>query len=207
MTEDEARLWIRERFGVPRETLLDRYEALLREEAVHQNLIAASTLETLWARHLVDSAQLVLLAQENPFGLWVDIGTGAGLPGVVVAALTERPVVLVEPRARRVAFLNQVVEALELGDRVTVAQSRIEGYVPPAPADVISARAVAALPALLKSAQHCAVSRTLWILPKGRTAQSEVEDARKAWQGSFHVEQSITQSDSLIVLARKVVRR
>ena len=65
MTEEEARGWIRERFGVPRETLLDRFAALMRAESAHQNLISAASFETLWARHLVDSAQLIGLAEHE----------------------------------------------------------------------------------------------------------------------------------------------
>jgi 16S rRNA (guanine527-N7)-methyltransferase len=206
MTEDEARAWVRQRFGVPRETLLERYAEILREEARNQNLISASTIPDLWSRHLVDSAQLIPLAEANP-GIWIDIGSGAGLPGLVVAVLTDREVVLVEPRAKRVEFLRLAAEALGIATRVTVEGQRIETYEPRGKAAIISARAVADLSKLLKSAAHCADSSTIWLLPKGRNAQSEVEAARRAWQGSFHVEHSITQPESGIVIARKVAAR
>jgi 16S rRNA (guanine527-N7)-methyltransferase len=71
-------------------------------------------------------------------------------------------------------------------------------------AAIISARAVSELSALLSAALHCADSSTVWLLPKGRNAQSEVEAARATWQGVFHVEPSVTQSDSGIVVAREV---
>lgn len=204
MTEEDARNWVRERFGVSRETLLDRYVDLLREEAQHQNLIAASTFDMIWARHLVDSAQLIPLAKDAGEGAWIDVGSGAGLPGVVVAALTDRPVALVEPRARRVDFLQRVSRALELEDRITVEGSRIEAYRPAHPAAIVSARAVAELSQLFSSTAHCTDSSTIWVLPKGRNAQSEVEAACRKWQALFHVEPSITQSDSGIVVARGV---
>ncbi len=203
MTEDEAGAWIRERFGVSRETQLDRYAALLRAEAANQNLIAASTLDTLWARHFVDSAQLVPLASDASRGTWLDVGSGAGLPGLVAAILLDRPVVLVEPRTRRVEFLRHVVSELSL-PRVTVQQSKVESYRPTNRAAIVSARAVAELSQLFASTVHCTDSSTIWLLPKGQNAQSEVVAAQTKWQGVFHVEPSITQPDSGIVVARGV---
>jgi len=207
MTEDEARGWIRETFGVPRETLLVRFADILRDESARQNLISASTLDSLWARHLVDSAQLIPLGADAKKGDWVDIGAGAGLPGLVVAVLTDRSVVLVEPRAKRADFLYRAAASLEIGRQVTVVSSRIEVYKPERPAAIVSARAVAELSALLASAKHCTDSSTVWLLPKGRNAQSEVDAARAAWQGVFHVEPSITQPESGIVVAREVRSR
>lgn len=203
MTEDEARAWIRERYGVPRETLLERYGQLLVEESRNQNLIAASTLDSLWTRHLVDSAQLLPLVGDARPGSWIDVGSGAGLPGLVVAILVDRPVVLIEPRARRVDFLGAVIAALGL-DNVTIQPSRSEAYRPENPAAVVSARAVAELSKLFASTVHCTDSSTVWVLPKGQSAQSEVEAARAKWQGVFHVEPSITHPESGIVVARGV---
>ena len=203
MTEEEARAWVRECFGVSRETLLDHYGALLRAEAPNQNLIAASTFDTLWARHFVDSAQLVPLASDAPRGTWLDVGSGAGLPGVVAGILLDRPVMLVEPRARRVEFLQRVISELGL-TRVMVQQSKVETYHPTNRVAIVSARAVAELSQLLASTAHCTDSSTIWLLPKGRNAQSEVEAAQAKWQGVFHVEPSITQPDSGIVVARGV---
>lgn len=203
MTEEEARAWVRDGFGVSRETLLDRYGMLLRAEAPNQNLIAASTFDTLWARHFVDSAQLVPLASDAPRGTWLDVGSGAGLPGIVAGILLDRPVMLVEPRARRVEFLQRVISELGL-TRVTVQQSKVETYHPTNRVAIVSARAVAELSQLLASTAHCTDSSTIWLLPKGRNAQSEVEAAQAKWQGVFHVEPSITQPDSGIVVARGV---
>lgn len=204
MTEEEARQWIRDRYGVPRETLLERFADILRDESARQNLISAASLDQLWARHLVDSAQLLTLADAAGRGDWIDVGAGAGLPGMVVAILSDRAVVLVEPRAKRAEFLRQAADALQLTKRVTVIASRVEVYKPARPAAIVSARAVSALPGLLQSTIHCTDSSTVWLLPKGRNAHSEVEAARHAWQGVFHVEPSITQLESGIVVAREV---
>lgn len=199
MTEDEARGWIRERYGVSRETQLAAFVELLREEAARQNLIAPSTLDQVWARHIVDSAQLLDHAPAD--GIWLDIGSGAGLPGLVIALLRDAPVELVEPRKLRTDFLSRAAGELGLSN-VTVHTAKIErteGRVA-----VISARAVAQLGDLFRIAAHRSTSSTAWVLPKGRNAQSEVAEARRKWHGSFHVEPSITAPDSLIVVAREV---
>lgn len=208
MTEEEARGWVRERYGVPRETSLARFADLLIAANARQNLISASTIDAIWTRHLVDSAQLLPLAEGAEAGPWIDVGSGAGLPGMAIALLDEgRPMLLVEPRARRAAFLRETADALGIGDRVTVVASRIESWKPETRAAVVSARAVAELSALFQSTGHCTDSSTVWLLPKGRGAHSEVAAARRAWQGVFHVEPSITQPDSGIVIARKVRAR
>lgn len=207
MIEQEARLWVRERFGVSRETLVESFGKILVAEAEHQNLIARSTLDTLWARHLTDSAQLVPLAQDAPPGAWLDVGSGAGLPGIVVALLTDRPMLLVEPRAKRVVFLRDAAERLGIADRVTVIGSKVEAFHPDRPVAVVSARAVSELSALMLSTAHCTDSSTVWLLPKGRSAQSEVDAARAKWQGRFHVEPSITQPESGIVVATQIGAR
>lgn len=207
MTEAEARDWIRGRFGVSRETRLDRYAALLRAEAENQNLIARSTLKEMWGRHFLDSAQLLPLAADAGEGVWLDVGSGAGLPGMIAAILTERPIVLAEPRARRVAFLRAVANELDLSARVVVHPGKIESYRASGPVAVVSARAVSELSQLIASAIHCTDLSTIWVLPKGRNAQSEVVVAKRAWQGMFHVEPSLTQLDSGIVVARGVRRK
>ncbi len=209
MTEDEARTWLTEALDVPRETmaLLERYVTLLLDEATRQNLIAESTRDHIWARHIVDSAQLLSLAEEAPTtGLWIDLGAGAGLPGLVVAALSERPMLLIESRRKRVEFLNMAVEAMGLSHRVKVEGRRVEAMPDGTAAAVISARAFAPLDRLFTVAHRISRSGTIWLLPKGRGAQSELEVARGAWQGVFHVKQSVTDPDSAIIVARNVRR-
>ena len=207
MNEDEAKAWLSDNFDVSRETWdrLDSYVRLLLAEMNHQNLIAESTREHVWARHIVDSAQLLRFGESAAAGPWVDLGSGAGLPAIIVAILSDRPVVLIESRRKRVEFLNQVVGDLGLkcarvlGCRVERAQNE--------PAAVISARAYAPLDRLFASAMHLSRDKSVWILPKGRNAQIELEAARPAWQGTFHVEHSITDPDSAIIIARSVAPR
>ncbi|MBX9813476.1 MAG: 16S rRNA (guanine(527)-N(7))-methyltransferase RsmG [Sphingomonas sp.] len=202
MTEDEARAWFRARY-VSRETAVVDFAALVAEEQARQNLVSSATLPLIWSRHIVDSAQL--LDHVPAEGLWADIGSGAGFPGMIVALLTDRPVALIEPRRKRAEFLAYAAEALGLADRVTVHAAKAEALA--LEAAVVSARAVASLPDLLALSTPLSTAKTRFVFPKGRSAREEVAAARRAWHGVFHVEPSITDPESLIILARGVARR
>jgi 16S rRNA (guanine527-N7)-methyltransferase len=204
VTEEEARSWVRASFGVSCETQLAEFAALIVEENLEQNLIAPSTIDQLWSRHIVDSAQLLAFAGAVR-GLWLDIGTGGGFPGLVIACLSEQPIVLCEPRRRRAEFLRHVAARLSLA-HARVEQCRVES-LPVQTFSVISARAVSALPALFDSASRLSDLATTWLLPKGKTAREEVVAACKTWHGTFHVKHSLTQSGSLIIVARGVARK
>ena len=126
----------------------------------------------------------------------MDIGSGAGLPGIVVACLVGGPVTLVEPRRLRAEFLHKAAESLRLNVTIVCAKvQHAQGKY-----DVITARAVAALPQLLEISAHLSTRKTLWLLPKGRSAERELAEAQQAWQGAFHVERSVTDAESLIVV-------
>lgn len=187
---------------VSRETFerLDRYVALLRAENARQNLVSAATMADVWQRHVLDSIQLVRF---QPFegASWVDIGAGAGLPGLVIAAVVEGPVHLVEPRRLRAEFLNKAVAELGLANVIVhpARAEKVRGSF-----DVITARAVAALPRLLELSAHLSTGKTRWVLPKGRSARTELAEAERAWQGVFHVEPSVTDDDSSIIVATGV---
>ncbi|HEU4959075.1 MAG TPA: RsmG family class I SAM-dependent methyltransferase [Sphingomonas sp.] len=204
MTEEEARGRIRAHWGVSRETLLAKLVDGVLAESSRQNLIAPSTVDAIWTRHVVDSAQLLDLAG-NLTAPWLDIGTGAGFPGLVVACLRDAPITLCEPRRRRADFLRFLADNLGIGARVAVEPVKVERLT--ARFGIISARAVATLDALFAAATGVSDRGTLWLLPKGRSAREEVEAARKTWHGSFHVEQSITDPESRIVVASDVRRR
>jgi 16S rRNA (guanine527-N7)-methyltransferase len=202
MTEAEARAWLVGNAGADPRALerLRRFVAILRAEAGRQNLVASSTWETLWSRHIVDSAQLLPLARD---GAWLDLGTGAGFPGMVIAILAPgRAVTLIESRPLRSAFLRRVVDDLGLA-HVVVEAERLE-RVATRPVDVISARAFAPLERLLTLAHRFSTDKTVWLLPKGRSARKEVESVRQTWHAAFHVEQSVTDPDSAVVVATGV---
>lgn len=186
---------------VSRETFekLQGYVALLMEENHRQNLVSAATLEHVWNRHILDSAQL---SRHEPFvgASWVDIGSGAGLPGIVIACLVDGPVTLIEPRRLRADFLHKACESLHLNASIFAGKAeRAEGRY-----DVITARAVAPLSKLLEISQHLSTGESLWVLPKGRSAQSELAEAQRTWQGRFHVEPSVTDAESFIVVGTGV---
>ncbi|MBA3527012.1 MAG: 16S rRNA (guanine(527)-N(7))-methyltransferase RsmG [Pseudomonadota bacterium] len=188
---------------VPRETfeLLERFAALLREEATRQNLVAASTIHNLWERHILDSAQLVRY-EPHAGAAWIDIGAGAGLPGLVVAALCEGPILLVEPRRLRANFLERAVAELGLADRVTVLAAKAEKAA--GQFDVITARAVARLDRFLELSTHLSTKNSIWVLPKGRSARSELDEARRSWQCEAQSVPSRTDPESEILLLRRV---
>lgn len=204
MTEDEARAWFSARFRAPRLAKLDRFHEILVKENERQNLIAPSTISSIWTRHFLDSAQLLQYAPDI-WKTWVDIGSGAGLPGLVIAVLSDEPVTLIEPRRLRADFLKHCRHILDL-ESVTVLQTKAEA-AEVAPADVISARAVAKLDMLFSGSEHFATKSTTYLLPKGESAKTEVATARRSWQGAFHVEQSIVDPKSGIVVATGVARR
>jgi 16S rRNA (guanine527-N7)-methyltransferase len=186
---------------VSRETFekLEAFARLLREERARQNLVSATTLNQLWDRHILDSVQLAHF-EPRAGASWVDIGSGAGLPGIVIACLVEGPVTLIEPRRLRADFLHKVSESLELNASVVFGKAeRTEGKF-----DVITARAVAPLTRLLKISAHLSTRKTVWALPKGRSAERELVEARQTWQGVFHVERSVTDAESFIVVATGV---
>ncbi len=189
---------------VPRETSrkLERYVALLLEENQRQNLIASGSIASLWSRHILDGAQLLALGGEK--GNWLDIGSGPGLPGLVIAILGGRPITLNEPRRLRADFLRRVIDDLEL-EEVEVAECKVERLS--GSFDKITARAVARLDRLFAMACHLAHSETKWVLPKGERAESELDEARRTWQGSFHLVPSRTHPASAVVIAEHVKRR
>ncbi len=202
MTEQEAVLWLEGELGVSRETMdaLKTFVAFLKREGSSQNLISASTLDHIWARHIVDSAQLLQFLDHAPAAIrWLDLGSGAGFPGLIIALLTDYNVTLVESRARRIDYLLRAVEMLDLTRRVHVAGVTLE-RLETAPYSVISARAFAPLPKLFDLAERFATNKTLWLLPKGRIADQEWQDAQGVWDGNFQVMKSITDQDAGILV-------
>lgn len=203
MSEDEARAWIDSH--VPRETIarIEAFAGLVLQEMPRQNLIAASTADHIWARHILDSAQLLRLAPEG-VGSWIDLGSGAGFPGVVIALMAPGlRVTLVESRRKRIDFLTSVVKALGLAAQVTIAGQRLE-MLHAARFDVISARAFAPLDRLLPLAHRFSHAETCWLLPKGRSAASELEAVMTSWQGDFRIVPSLTDPEAAIIAAAKV---
>jgi 16S rRNA (guanine527-N7)-methyltransferase len=189
--------------GVSRETSerIDLFVALLRKENAHQNLVSSASLTHVFARHIVDSAQLWRLAPDATS--WIDLGSGAGLPGLIIAMLGEAPITLVESRRLRAEWLRRTADVLGLTN-VTVELGRLE-LLKTRPVGVITARAFAPLPKLFALAYRFSTEETCWILPKGRSAAEELASIAATWHGSFHMEPSVTDPDSAILIARNVM--
>lgn len=159
---------------------LVRYRALLEEGAAVMNLVGPATLPDFWRRHALDSAQLLALAPEAR--TWADLGTGAGLPGVVLAILLKgregAKVWLVDSLAKRCRFLQQVIEALDLP--AEVINARAETVAPSA--EVVTARACAPLDRLLTFAWPSLKGGALGLFLKGESVEAELKAARRSWK-------------------------
>lgn len=197
--EEEARVFVAARCDARSLIRLERFVEYLGDENERQNLIAAATLPIIWQRHIADSAQLLDHVSRETSGSWLDLGTGAGFPGLIIAVMqSQREVILVESRARRIEWLLRLIEHLDL------ANCRVEGRrletVAPFPAAVISARAFAPLPKLVDLARRFSTRDTIWLLPKGRSAAQEIWKLPERTRSVFHVEQSQTDPDAGIVV-------
>ncbi|MGE3692362.1 MAG: 16S rRNA (guanine(527)-N(7))-methyltransferase RsmG [Novosphingobium sp.] len=206
-SEAEARDWLR-RLPEWDDTAQGRLEllaAMLTGENTRQNLVSAASLAEVWLRHVADSAQLLTHVPRETCSPWLDLGTGAGFPGLVVAALRpECEVVMVESRSKRTDWLERARESLGL-DRARVVASRLE-LVETFPSRVISARAFAPLDKLLHLSARFSTSETLWLLPKGRSARDEL-DSLSGWKHLFHVEQSLTDALAGVIVGRLIGKK
>lgn len=207
MDEAAAKARLQHDFNVPRETLekIEAFIALLTEENEHQNLVSSASLREVWNRHILDSAQLLRFAPSTDAN-WLDLGTGAGFPGLIIALLHGGPVTLLEERKRRVEFLARAVEQMGVAGKTTVAPVKVE-RLDSEPFEAISARAFAPLDRLFELSHSFSTAKTRWILPKGRNAPSELEAARASWQGAFRLERSLTDADAWIIVAEQVSRK
>lgn len=192
---------------VSRETkdLLDQYAEMIRKWNPSINLISKSSLDEVYERHLLDSLQ-ILRGPCVPDGLWVDIGSGGGLPGLVVAIdakanAQDRPVVLIESDKRKATFLREVIRTLRLNAEVLT--KRIED-VPPLSAKVVSARALASLTALCAFASRHLAEDGMAIFHKGENRAAELIIARKSWTFDMTEVQSITNPDAAILYLKEL---
>ncbi len=195
-------------FNVSRETLerLKLYVAVLEQWQPRINLVAGATLPEVWNRHLADSAQLLALAPNAR--TWLDLGSGAGFPGLVIAIMThDQPgprVTLIESDRRKSAFLAEV--ARQTGISVEIHTARVEQIATHdmlKPVDVVSARALAPLVRLIPLSLPFFGDATLGLFPKGRDAESEVTQARATWAFDVEMTPSLTDAAARIVAIRR----
>jgi 16S rRNA (guanine527-N7)-methyltransferase len=188
--------------NVSRETFekLELLERELRRWQAIKNLVGPATLDQIWDRHIVDSLQLLDLAPDA--GTWLDLGAGAGFPGLVLAiAGAERglQVHLVDSNSRKCAFLRHIARLT--GAPAKVHEARLETVVPGfvGKADVVSARALASLPMLLDWTEPLLKAGTMGLFPKGRDAEIELTEARKKWTFEAEILPSLTDPEARIL--------
>jgi 16S rRNA (guanine527-N7)-methyltransferase len=193
-----------EAFPVSRETLarLEAYAALLTQWSTRINLVGRDTLVGLWRRHILDSAQLYPMVPRTARSV-ADLGSGAGLPGLVLAILGIPGVELIEADSRKSAFLQEAARVAAAD--VTLRRCRIEA-IPPHPADVVTARACAPLNRLLELAERFIAPHTICLFPKGERFEEELTLARKAWTMSVSVEPSLSDRRGVILRLEQVAR-
>ncbi|HHY02755.1 MAG TPA: 16S rRNA (guanine(527)-N(7))-methyltransferase RsmG [Paracoccus sp.] len=185
-----------------REARLTDYAALIRKWNPAINLVSPASVDQLEERHIADSAQLARL-QPNPQGRWLDIGSGGGLPGLVVAIYhPDLPVSLVDSDRRKVAFLQAAIRQLGLKNCIATA-ARVE-QLPAADASNLSARALAPLDQLMPYLErHLAQDGTAWLM-KGRNWQTELSAARMNWRFDVESHPSSTDPEAAILQIRNI---
>jgi 16S rRNA (guanine527-N7)-methyltransferase len=190
---------------VSRETVarLETLVVLLRKWQRSHNLVAASTLETIWTRHIADSLQLLALAPAT--GGWVDLGSGGGFPGLVIAIAGERPVTLIESNGKKAAFLREAGRAC--GATVDVRHARIEEALPTIHREsvaVISARALANLTELCGFAAPFVKAGAIALFPKGQDVDAELTEATRYWSIDFEKRPSHTDPTASVLIIRGI---
>ena len=183
---------------------VERYRVKLEAANRQMNLVGASTLDDFWRRHFLDSAQLIALAPDAP--TWADIGSGAGLPGVVLAILLKgRPgarIHLVDSMAKRCRFLSEVVEALDLPAEVHCARAESLSLA----VDVVTARACAPLTRLLGFAWPLLRRGSRALFLKGAEVDSEIAEARKSWRFALATHPSLSDPRGRVLEISELAR-
>lgn len=192
------------RCDVSRETLdmLEIYAELLKSWNRKINLVSPKTLDNLWTRHFLDSAQV--FSHSGPVSHWVDLGSGGGFPGAVVALLAgpEQKTTLIESDQRKAAFLRNLARETS-GFEVIAA--RIEEVVPQE-ADCVSSRALAPLPELLSYVTRHLKPTGRALLPKGRNARAEMDQALEHWRFDCETYPSETDPEAVILSLGEIER-
>ena len=191
------------RVDVSRETLirLEVYAEMLKDWQSRMNLVSNSSLDDLWRRHFLDSAQLFKLLRPEPSPLF-DLGSGAGFPGLVLAIMGVPDVTLIESNQKKCSFLREV--AKETGTKITVFSDRIEQFYGPYPAQTIVARALAPLEKLIPLAKPLLAKDGEFLFMKGARADEELTVASKRWHIDVERIRSVSDDQATILRITQV---
>jgi len=185
---------------------LQTYLDMLADWNSRMNLVGPSALASFWLRHAYDSAQLLTLAPKAK--IWADLGSGAGLPGIVLAILLkETPgaqVHLVESMVKRTKFLSEAAAKLDLP--VTIHNRRAEDVTPPMGLQIVTARACAPLSRLIGFAYPCLRTGVTGLFLKGRDVEHELTEARRAWHFDVRLHDSLSDPSGRVIQLQKVTR-
>ena len=204
--EAGVRAWLAREVGCDARAIgrLEALLTLLAAENARQNLVSAASLDEAWVRHVADSAQLLTVSRETR-GPWLDLGSGAGFPGLVIAVCRpELEVRLIESRTKRCGWLGAAVQSLGL-KHCQIDCRKLEA-VPSFAAGTISARAFAPLDRLIALSERFSTRETLWLLPKGKNGQKELAEMPQLIRRLFHVEPSLTESGSVVLVGEGAPR-
>ena len=185
---------------------LDKFVSLLTDWQSRINLIAPSTVPTLWTRHIADSLQLLTHARDSK--IWVDLGSGGGFPGIPIAcALAKTPgahIYLVESNGKKAAFLREAIRIIDAP--AVVHNERIEDFGDSFAdrAEVVTARALAPLKSLCDQAFPFIARGAVGMFLKGQDIEAELTEAAKYWTVDAELKPSVTSRDGRVVLVRSL---
>ncbi|MFT4715554.1 MAG: 16S rRNA (guanine527-N7)-methyltransferase [Paracoccaceae bacterium] len=209
MSEKTPETKFQTEMNVSRETIekLEIYETLLQKWNPIINLVSRNTLHDIWNRHFLDSAQIWKLRPSDS-GLWLDLGSGAGFPGLVIAVLAKEikapmKVSLVESDVRKAAFLRQASHAMDVSAEIHTA--RVED-IPPQNASIISARALAPVTKLLTFVELHGADHPIGLFSKGKNHELELTEAKKYWTFDIQKTASLTDIDGVILKTENLGR-
>lgn len=188
-----------------RKKLLESYVRMIKKSQESLNLIGRSTISNIWERHIIDSIQILNhLPKEKKNSFLLDVGTGAGLPGIVLAIMGRHDVILCEKSPKKSNFLKKVQKELSLN--YIVHNRRIEDIIIKNVSIIVS-RAYASISKLILSNFHLISKETILVIHKGKKYMEEIKDAKKKFFFSYKKFKSITSNEGVILKIENVEKR
>ena len=203
MNDEEVKRFLIDQLNVSHETFLklESFVTFLMQWNKMHNLVSQGAVNELWYRHLLDSAQLITFVSSTE--QVVDFGSGAGFPGMILAILGRR-VLLIERNKKKVAFLTEIARRLSLDVVIknkSIEETKIENV------DIITARGVAKIDLILAMTKHFASANTRYLLQKGKEWRGELDAAAVKWNFIEKIDSSVTSEEGKLVTLTKVSKK